>query len=306
MYNVSDYYGESFKPLVGIVEQVVDEVYVRVRVFGIHPIDRTKVTTEQLPLAVVVYPVTGGQAGSGSISHNLAVDSWVVGTWVDYPLCQQLLITGAIQGTDYSMSTYRSQGGEFVGQGSESADGGDGTGGVDTGATTNIPGNSNVQKTYNYVTTKIMAEGSGVDTHIHASAICGSLMLESGVNINPASLNSIGAWGICQWLGARRAKLFARYGRTRRLDQQLDFMWWELNNTHRRMKSMWLAATNLPDAVAAMSYFEGAEDIIGGKLHRNHSVYKGRLKYAYQVYNSIKQTGVAETQSKNAATGEKV
>lgn len=291
----NDYYGNTFIPFIGVVEQVIDETYVRVRVFGIHPIDKSLVTTDQLPPFVVVYPVTGGQVNSGSISHNLQVDSWVTGMWVDYPYCQQGIVTGSINGTNYSMSTYGSQGGEFVAQGSnDDYDPGtdSGQGEANSGQTINIPGNSNVQKTYNYVSMKLDAEDFSGDKKIQASAICGVLMLEASVKINPAITGGYKgrAWGICQWLGTRRSQLFARYGHTKRLDQQLDFMWWELNNTERRAKQLWLRATNLPDAVAGFCQFERAEEYSNGRINRSHGNFKTRLKYAYQVYNSISQT----------------
>lgn len=293
-----DYYGKAFVPFVGVVEQLIDECYVRVRVYGIHPIDRTAVPIDMLPPALVVYPVTGGQAMGGTISHNLQVDSWVTGMWIDYPQCQQPIVTGVINGTGDSMSAYDSGGGEFVGQGSGDtggADSGDGTEGVDTGVTTNIPGGSNVQKSYNYITTRLLTEGSSNNTHIHASAVCGVLMLETpGINPNVVGGYKGRAWGICQWLGGRRNQLFAKYGRTKRLDHQLDFMWWELNNTERRAKDMWLRATNLPDAVAGFCMFERAEEVINGRVSRSHGNYKKRLQYAYQVYNSIRQTGSSQ------------
>jgi len=293
MLKKEDYYGSSFMPLVGVVEEVLDEAYVRVRVYGIHPIDRNAVPTDALPAALVVYPVTGGQVSSGSISHNLQVDSWVIGYWLDFPYCQQLIVTGSIQGTDYSMSTYGSQGGSFVGEGSAVEGGDSGTDGVDSGATTNIPGGSNIQKTYNYVTTKLVAEG-GTNNHLHASALVGVLMLETS-GINPTVVGGYRgrAWGICQWLGSRRDNLFRRYGRTKRLDQQLDFMWWELNGPESSAKRLWLRAGNLPDAVAGFCMFERAEEVRNGVVMRSHGNFKKRLQFAYQVYNSMSQTGTA-------------
>ncbi len=292
---LNDFYGNKYSWFVGVVREVVDEVYVRVRIYGIHPaFDTTSVADSDLPLAIVAYPVTGDQATSGAPTHNLEVDSWVIGFFVDYPFCQQPIVTHAIQGTDYSMSNYKSQGGEFVGQGTESGsndDGGDGDPdpSLDPNASVNIPGGSNIEKTYNYLKEKLKAEGSS-DPHLHASAIVGGLMVET-TNINPAVVGGYKgrAWGICQWLGPRRAALFRKYGRTKRLDHQLDFMWWEMNNTHGKAKRMILAATNMADAVAGISIFEGAEDVDkSGRLHRSHFVYKRRFKFANQVYNSMK------------------
>ena len=62
----------------------------------------------------------------------------------------------------------------------------------------------------------------------------------------------------------------------------------ELNNTEKRAKGSLLRATNLPDAVAGFCAFERAEEWQNGRVNRNHSNFAKRLKYAYQVYNSMK------------------
>lgn len=281
------YFNNSFAPAFGVVEDVIDESYVRVRWYGIHPLDKNDVATEDLPPALVLYPTVGGQVGGGSISHNIEIDSWVMGFFLDYPYCMQPIVTNTIQGTSYSMSTYKAAGGEFVGDGSlDSSD----TPNVNTGATINLTGGSNVEKTHNYVYEKLVAEGSSTDPHMHASAVTGVLMLEASPKINPAIVGGYKgrAWGICQWLGSRRSQLFARYGKTKDLGQQLDFMWWELGNTERKAKSAWLRATNLPDAVAGFCLFERAEEYQNGRINRKHKNYKIRLTYAYQVLNSVK------------------
>lgn len=287
-----NYFKDSYAPLVGVVEEVIDEAYVRVRCFGIHPIDKELVPTDMLPPALVTYPTSGGQVAAGSLTHNIEVDSWVIGFFLDYPYCMQPVVTAVIQGAAYSMSTYKTGGGEFVGQGATDTDVFEGTPGVDTEATLKIPGNSTIEKTYNYVYNKLTSEGSSKDPHLHTCALIGVLMLETP-NINPTVMGGYKgrAWGICQWLGARRQQLFDRYGRTKDLSQQLDFMWWELNNTERRAKNLWLQASNLPDAVAGFCMFERAEEVHNGRVNRGHGNYKKRLQYAYQAYNSLKYTG---------------
>lgn len=292
------YFSDNFHPLVGVVEQVIDEAYVRVRCFGIHPLDKTKVRTDQLPPALVLYPTTGGQVGGGSLTHNLEVDSWVFGYFVDYPLCMQPIITHSIQGTSYSMSTYSSQGGEFVGQGngtSVSTDGGYAPP-VDTGATTNIPGGSNTEKVYNYIYGKLVAEGSSSDPHLHTSAALGVMEVESpGHRPEVVGGYKGRAWGICQWLDPRRKQLFDRYGPTKRLDQQLDFMWWELNNTERPAKSKWLRTSNIVEATAGFNSFERADDCPRGVTIRSHPIFKRRLQNSYKFYNSMKYSGNTKT-----------
>lgn len=300
MHN-TDYYGDTNKWFVGIVTDVIDDSFVRVRVFGIHNMhDRNRLPDTDLPPALVVYPTTGGQAGSGSISHNITVDSWVVGFFADGDDAQYPVVTGVINGSKYSMSSYKTGGGEFVGDGYTPD--GQVPGGVDPGGTTNIPGDSNAAKVYNYIYAKLQAEGSSNDIHMHTSAAMGVIKLESG--FNPAALNPDGvAYGLCQWR-SRKQLMFRMYGKTKRLDQQLDFMWYELNGLENKAKVRWLQGTNLPDAVAGFCYFERGEEMENGRLRRDHPNYKKRLNFAYEIYNSAKYTGAgsATTAEQDAAS----
>jgi hypothetical protein len=291
------YYGNSIQPFFGVVEELLTESYVRVRIFGIHPIDRSMVPTDMLPPALVLYPTTGGQGGGGSLSHNLEVDSWVMGYFLDHPLCMQPIVTATIQGGTYSMSNSDYGGGEFVGQGGI----GDNPA-VDTTSTMSIPGGSTIEKSYNYIYSKLKAEGSSKDPHLHTCAALGVLLLETP-NINPQVVGGYKgrAWGICQWLGSRRKQLFAMYGMTKDLGNQLDFMWWELNGTESRAKSAWLRATNMPDAVAGFCAFERAEEWQNGRVNRGHGNFKKRLQYAFRSYNSIKYEGEKPKMSPESA-----
>lgn len=64
------------------------------------------------------------------------------------------------------------------------------------------------------------------------SGIAAGINAESGGN--PSIVNSrSGAYGIGQWLGPRKAELFRRYGSRPTLDQQLDFLAWELRGGDR-------------------------------------------------------------------------
>lgn len=291
--STTDFYGTRFEWFVGVVKNVLDENLVQVRIFGVHPIeDQTAVDDSDLPPALVLLPTTSGQAGSGVSGHNIQVDSWVVGFFAD-SFKMQPIVFGVIGGGEYSSSTYDSNGGKFVGDGSQ--DGNANPDDIDITATTNIPGGSNVEKTYNYVYAKLQAEGSSTNPHMHASALVGCLQLESSVHIRPEIEGGYKgkAWGICQWLGARRSQLFAKFGRTKRLDQQLDFMWWELNNTEGRAKKAWLSATTLPNAVAGFELFERNEmyNLRTRTINRGSGLYKQVLSNAYKISNSAKYSG---------------
>lgn len=65
-------------------------------------------------------------------------------------------------------------------------------------------------------------------TENQARGILGNLLQES--NGNPNAINKTsGAYGIAQWLGDRKKNLFYRYNNAPTLDQQLEYIWEELN-----------------------------------------------------------------------------
>lgn len=93
-------------------------------------------------------------------------------------------------------------------------------------------------------------------TREQSAGIVGNLMVESSMNtkaLNPYS----GAYGIAQWLGSRKTALFNKYGNNPTLDQQLDFIWHELNSSHSRGLRMLKQSNNPSDAAAnAFGYYE--------------------------------------------------
>jgi hypothetical protein len=90
-------------------------------------------------------------------------------------------------------------------------------------ANVNLTGSDNMQKIFNYFVAKGLtpAQSAGID---------GNFGAESGWN--PTDTNSIGAYGIAQWLGGRKAGLqqFAsQQGKpVSDLGLQLDYVWHEL------------------------------------------------------------------------------
>ena len=66
-----------------------------------------------------------------------------------------------------------------------------------------------------------------------AKGIYGNIMQESRGNIKAMSSDGHNSYGIAQWTGKRKSKLFSMYGTRPSLDNQLDFLWWELNNTEK-------------------------------------------------------------------------
>lgn len=72
-------------------------------------------------------------------------------------------------------------------------------------------------------------------TDIEAAAIVGNMWAES--TFNPAAKNSIGAFGLLQWLGARKKELI-KFAKSKRanpanLSTQLDFIKYELKDAYK-------------------------------------------------------------------------
>ena len=93
-------------------------------------------------------------------------------------------------------------------------------------------------------------------TKAQAAGLVGNLMRESGMNIGATNPNS-GAYGLSQWLGSRKTRLFRRYGYHPTFEQQLDYIWDELNTSHRRGLQMLRASKTVNDAARnAFGYYE--------------------------------------------------
>ena len=89
-----------------------------------------------------------------------------------------------------------------------------------------------------------------------AAGLVGNLFRES--RLNPTATNaSSGAYGIAQWLGDRKKNLFAKYGKNPTLNQQLDYVWHELNNTHTNgLKKLKASRDSAEAARNAMGFYE--------------------------------------------------
>ncbi len=305
-----DYYGYDFLPFVGIVRELnSDNIRARVRIFGIHNIeDQVSVSDGDLPWAVISYPV------DATTPHTIQVDTWVVGFFADGRNAQQPVITGTFargfSGPTSGSDVFARQG-PHTGGGTNPGGGGGGGGTNNplppTTQTVNIPGGSNLEKAYNFIYNKLVSENLSVNPKMHTAAFVGVLMTESynvtflsGAPANDLYTGTGGGYkgraiGICQWLGPRRTMLLNRYGHNSDLAQQLDFMWWELNNnpTEIEAKRRWLSATNLEDAVAGAAYFERNDSMIKGTttVNRNHSIFKKTYNYAQRIYNTMSPTG---------------
>lgn len=90
----------------------------------------------------------------------------------------------------------------------------------------------------------------------HAQGIVANLLGESELNIkafNPTTK----AYGIAQWLGDRKKRLFNKYGKNSTFKEQLDFIWEELQTTEKSAFQALLQTKNAHEATNSfMKRFE--------------------------------------------------
>ena len=108
-----------------------------------------------------------------------------------------------------------------------------------------------------------------------ATGLVANFMRES--NLNPKAVNSSsGAYGIAQWLGSRKKNLFNTYGKNPSLQDQLNFVWSELNSTHKDgLKALQNSKTVNDAAINGFGYYE----------------FKGGPKSAIKAMNNSGQEG---------------
>lgn len=130
-----------------------------------------------------------------------------------------------------------------------------------------------VSKPNNYIVQYFINKGL---TKNQAKGIYGNIMQESNGNTRAKSQDGHGSFGLAQWTGDRKKRLFQRYGQNPTAMQQLDFLWWELNNTHRdALESLKRTTTTWDATKVFMDKFE--------RPHKNYANFNRRLKYANSV-----------------------
>lgn len=113
-------------------------------------------------------------------------------------------------------------------------------------------------------------------TKNQAKGIYGNIMQESGGKHNIVSRDGHNSYGLAQWTGARKARLFSKYGTNPTINQQLEYLWEELNGSEK----------DALDALRSTSSVEDATKIFMQKFERpaNWAAnLKNRLKYANSV-----------------------
>lgn len=127
-----------------------------------------------------------------------------------------------------------------------------------------------------------------------ASGLVGNLIRES--RLQPNAINKYSkAYGIAQWLGDRKTKLFAKYGNNPTFEQQLQYVWDELNTTHTKgLHKLKESKTTEEAARNAFGYYEFSVGPEGAILAMNKYGQDGKkslnegVQYANELYDSFK------------------
>jgi hypothetical protein len=85
------------------------------------------------------------------------------------------------------------------------------------------------------------------------AGLVGGFLQESG--LKPEKINSIGAYGIAQWLGSRRTKLETK-SLPMTFNDQWDFIIEELNSSEAKAKSILKSAKTLEDGIKGAAEYE--------------------------------------------------
>ena len=113
-------------------------------------------------------------------------------------------------------------------------------------------------------------------TKNQAKGIYGNIMQESGGKHNIVSRDGHNSYGLAQWTGTRKARLFSKYGTNPTVNQQLEYLWDELNSTEKNALTALRNTTTVADATKVfMQKFERPANWAAN--------FKNRLKHANSV-----------------------
>ena len=113
-------------------------------------------------------------------------------------------------------------------------------------------------------------------TKNQAKGIYGNIMQESGGKHNIVSRDGHNSYGLAQWTGTRKARLFSKYGTNPTVSQQLEYLWDELNSTEKNALNALRNTTTVADATKVfMQKFERPANWAAN--------FKNRLKHANSV-----------------------
>lgn len=113
-------------------------------------------------------------------------------------------------------------------------------------------------------------------TKNQAKGIYGNIMQESGGKHNIVSRDGHNSYGLVQWTGPRKARLFSKYGTNPTVNQQLEYLWSELNSTEKGALKALRNTSTVEDATKVfMQKFERPANWAAN--------FKNRLKHANSV-----------------------
>lgn len=113
-------------------------------------------------------------------------------------------------------------------------------------------------------------------TKNQAKGIYGNIMQESGGRHNIVSRDGYNSYGLAQWTGTRKARLFSKYGTNPTVNQQLEYLWDELNSTEKGALNALRNTSTVADATKVfMQKFERPANWAAN--------FKNRLKHANSV-----------------------
>ena len=113
-------------------------------------------------------------------------------------------------------------------------------------------------------------------TKNQAKGIYGNIIQESGGKHNIVSRDGHNSYGLAQWTGTRKARLFSKYGTNPTVNQQLEYLWDELNSTEKGALNALRNTTTVEDATKVfMQKFERPANWAAN--------FKNRLKHANSV-----------------------
>ena len=113
-------------------------------------------------------------------------------------------------------------------------------------------------------------------TKNQAKGIYGNIMQESGGKHNIVSKDGHNSYGLAQWTGTRKARLFSKYGTNPTVNQQLEYLWDELNSTEKSALNALRNTSTVADATKVfMQKFERPANCAAN--------FKNRLNHANSV-----------------------
>lgn len=173
-----------------------------------------------------------------------------------------------------------------------------------SGSGVNPVGNDTAEKIFNFLTsTPIRTNNNKPLNAVQASAFIGNFMKESTEKLDTSITNSIGAYGLVQWLGSRKVELFALAAQQNKqpsdLSVQLDFIKQEIEGGESAavIDSTFQAGTDI-DAITV---------VVRKKYERpgeQEADDPKRIEYAKGIYAKYKDsTPSASTSPSSASSG---